>query len=151
MPNKFSYLQPRPDGKALPMTTPGRIIQFLLGGQLRSHETNRKRVGKCAFGDGTLNINELVMSRKRVSDKNNISQLLRDSFFVSQQPPIWEPPSHYSMVPPRLTSGRGQPINCECVTSQHQHQHQHQQMHQNCFLPWSAQHRATMNSKQPLG
>ena len=26
-----------------------------------------------------------------------ISQLLRDSFFVSQQPPIWEPPSHYSM------------------------------------------------------
>ena len=26
-----------------------------------------------------------------------ISQLLRDSFSVSQQPPIWEPPSHYSM------------------------------------------------------
>ena len=26
------------------------------------------------------------------------SQLLRDSFFVSQQPPIWEPPSHFSMV-----------------------------------------------------
>ena len=24
-----------------------------------------------------------------------ISQLLRDSFSVSQQPPIWEPPSHY--------------------------------------------------------
>ena len=28
-----------------------------------------------------------------------IAQLLRDSFFVSQQPPIWEPPSHYSMWP----------------------------------------------------
>ena len=27
-----------------------------------------------------------------------ISQLLRDSFSVSQQPPIWEPPSHNSMV-----------------------------------------------------
>ena len=27
-----------------------------------------------------------------------ISQLLRDSFSVSQQPPIWEPPSHYSMA-----------------------------------------------------
>ena len=27
-----------------------------------------------------------------------ISQLLRDSFFVSQQPPIWEPPSHFSMI-----------------------------------------------------
>ena len=26
-----------------------------------------------------------------------ISQLLRDSFSVYQQPPIWEPPSHYSM------------------------------------------------------
>ena len=26
-----------------------------------------------------------------------ISQLLRDSYSVSQQPPIWEPPSHYSM------------------------------------------------------
>ena len=26
-----------------------------------------------------------------------ISQLLRDSFSVSQQPPIWEPPTHYSM------------------------------------------------------
>ena len=26
-----------------------------------------------------------------------ISQLLRDSFSVSQQPPNWEPPSHYSM------------------------------------------------------
>ena len=44
-------------------------------GQLRSHETNRSRV----------------------TDNNNISQLLRDSFSVSQQPPIWEPPSHYSM------------------------------------------------------
>ena len=28
----------------------------------------------------------------------DISQLLRDSFSVSQQPPILEPPSHYSMV-----------------------------------------------------
>ena len=26
-----------------------------------------------------------------------VSQLLRDSFSVSQKPPIWEPPSHYSM------------------------------------------------------
>ena len=32
-----------------------------------------------------------------------ISQLLRDSFSVSQQPPIWEPPSHDSMHLP-LTS-----------------------------------------------
>ena len=29
-----------------------------------------------------------------------ISQLLRDSFSVSQQPHIWEPPSHYSMPVP---------------------------------------------------
>ena len=29
---------------------------------------------------------------------DNITQLLRDSFSVSQQPPIWEPPSHYSMA-----------------------------------------------------
>ena len=50
-------------------------------GQLRSHDTNRRRV----------------------SDNNNISQLLRDSYSVSQQPPIWEPPSHYSM-------------GCSCVT-----------------------------------
>ena len=28
---------------------------------------------------------------------DNISQLLRDSFSVSQQPAIWEPPSHSSM------------------------------------------------------
>ena len=27
-----------------------------------------------------------------------IYQLFRDSFSVSQQPPIWEPPSHYSML-----------------------------------------------------
>ena len=27
-----------------------------------------------------------------------ISQLLRDSFSIFQQPPIWKPPSHYSMV-----------------------------------------------------
>ena len=45
-------------------------------GQLTSHETNRRRV----------------------SNNNNISQLLRDSFFVSQQPPSWDPCSHYSMV-----------------------------------------------------
>ena len=60
----------------LPKTMPGRLIQYLMIGQLKSHETNRRRV----------------------SDNNNISQLLRDSFSVSQQPPIWEPPSHYSMV-----------------------------------------------------
>ena len=36
----------------------------------------------------------------RPIDNNNISQLLWDSFPVSQQPPIWEPPSHYSMVEP---------------------------------------------------
>ena len=47
-------------------------------GQLRSHVTNRRRV----------------------NDNNNISQLFRDSFSVSQQPPIWEPPSHYSMREP---------------------------------------------------
>ena len=29
-----------------------------------------------------------------------ISQLVRDSFSVSQQPPNWEPPSHYSMAVP---------------------------------------------------
>ena len=48
----------------------------MINSQLRSHETNRRRV----------------------SDNNNISQLLRDSFSVSHQPPIWEPPSHYSMI-----------------------------------------------------
>ena len=46
-------------------------------GQLRSHETNGRRVS---------------------DNNNNISQLLRDSFSVSQQPSIWEPPSHYAMV-----------------------------------------------------
>ena len=50
-------------------------------GQIRSHENNRRRV----------------------SDNNNISQLLRDSFSVSQQPPIWEPPSNYSMPLPQLS------------------------------------------------
>ena len=49
---------------------------YLVIGQLRSHETNRSRV----------------------SDNNNISQLLGDSFSVSQKPPIWEPPSDYSIV-----------------------------------------------------
>ena len=38
-----------------------------------------------------------MTNRRRVSDNNKISQLLRDSFSVSQQPPIWEHPSHYSM------------------------------------------------------
>ena len=42
-------------------------------------------------------LRSLLTNRRRVSDNNNISQLLRDSFYVSQQPPIWEPPSHYSM------------------------------------------------------
>ena len=39
-----------------------------------------------------------MTNRRRVSDNNNISQLLRDSFSAPQQPPIWEPPSHYSMI-----------------------------------------------------
>ena len=43
-------------------------------------------------------LRSLVTKRRRVSDNNNISQLLRESFSVSQQPPIWEPPSHYSML-----------------------------------------------------
>ena len=47
-------------------------------GQLTSHETNRRRV----------------------SNNNNISQLLGDSFSVSQQPPSWDPCSHYSMIIP---------------------------------------------------
>ena len=34
-----------------------------------------------------------------------ISQLLRDSFSVCQQPPIWDPPSHYSMPTPQPWSG----------------------------------------------
>ena len=67
VPNKFSYLWSRPDGK---------YNSYLVIGQLSSHETNRRRV----------------------SHNNNISQLLRDSFSVSQQPPISEPPSHYSML-----------------------------------------------------
>ena len=33
----------------------------------------------------------------------HLLQLLGDSFSVSQQPPIWDPCSHYSMIPP-LTS-----------------------------------------------
>ena len=28
----------------------------------------------------------------------HLLQLLGDSFSLSQQPPIWEPPSHYSMI-----------------------------------------------------
>ena len=47
-------------------------------GQLTSHETNMRRV----------------------SNNNNISQLLGDSFSVSQQPPSWDPCSHYSMCKP---------------------------------------------------
>ena len=61
---QIHYLWPRPDG-----------YSYLMIGQLRSHETNGRRV----------------------SDNNNISQLLRDSLSVSQQPPIWDTPSHYSM------------------------------------------------------
>ena len=34
---------------------------------------------------------------------DNISQFLRDSFSISQQPPIWEPPSHSSMVHTNLS------------------------------------------------
>ena len=45
-------------------------------GQLTTHETNWRRVSK----------------------NNNISQLLGDSFSVSQQPPSWDPCSHYSMT-----------------------------------------------------
>ena len=59
---------------------------------MRSHETNRSRV----------------------SDDNNISQLLRDSFSVSQQPPIWEPPTHYSMwrTQTRTSCQATQPHTC---------------------------------------
>ena len=58
---------------------PGRLIQFLLA-------------------DWSAEIScSHVTNRRRVSDNNNISQLLRGSFSVSQQPPICEPPSHYSM------------------------------------------------------
>ena len=64
IPNKFSYLRPRPDGKYTTYDL-ARMANSLVIGQLRSHETNRRRV----------------------SDNNNISQLLRDSFSVSQQPP----------------------------------------------------------------
>ena len=39
-----------------------------------------------------------------------ISQLLRDSFSVSQQPPIWEPPSHYSMLRHLITPWWGASI-----------------------------------------
>ena len=64
---QIHYLRPQTDGQ---------YNSYLVIGQLRSHETNRRSF----------------------SDNNNISQLLRDKFFVSQQPPIWEPPSHYSMA-----------------------------------------------------
>ena len=55
---------------------------------------------------------------------DNISQLLRDSFSVSQEPPIWEPPSHYSMLLliiefafyrhlyTRVQFGSGQSVGC---------------------------------------
>ena len=46
-----------------------------------------------------------------------ISQLMRNSFSVSQQPPIWEPPSHYSMSGPLqyvVTSGHC-PLYKMCV------------------------------------
>ena len=56
----------------------------------------------------------LIGDRRRVSDNNNISQLLRDSFSVSQQPPIWEPPSHYSMEWIVVTEQNGRAF-CEWV------------------------------------
>ena len=39
-----------------------------------------------------------MTNRRRVSDNNNISLFLGDSFSVSQQPPSWDPCSHYSML-----------------------------------------------------
>ena len=51
---------------------------------------------------------------------DNISQLLRDSFSVFQQPPIWEPPSHCSMGSP-LTSYNVQHVRVDsAVARRHQ-------------------------------
>ena len=49
---------------------------------------------------------------------DNISQLLRDSFSVSQQPPIWEPSSHYSMGQAlRVAAGGGVAGGCATKTA----------------------------------
>ena len=42
-----------------------------------------------------------------------ISQLLRDSFSVYQQSPIWEPPSHYSMLLLQLQVSPQSQSRCE--------------------------------------
>ena len=69
-----------------------------------------------------------------------ISQLLRDSFSVSQQPPIWEPPSHYSMIQctgavmagghSSQPSSRGKPRRNLCLLSPASYKTQG-------YLPWT--------------
>ena len=75
-PNLISQVQPQPDCKYTRSTTPGLQIH-VIGCRVAVPRSHWSAVPTPLF--------------------IYISQLLRDSFSVSQQPPIWEPPSHYSM------------------------------------------------------
>jgi len=75
-PNKISQVWPHPDCKYIRSTTPGLQIR-VVGCRVAVPHSYWSAVPTPLF--------------------IYISQLLRDSFSVSQQPPIWEPPSHYSM------------------------------------------------------
>ena len=76
-PNQISQVQPQPDCKYTRSTTPGLKI-CMIGCRVAAPRSHWWAVPTPLF--------------------IYIFQLLRDSFFVSQQPPIWEPPSHYSMM-----------------------------------------------------
>ena len=73
----ISQVQPRQDSKYTSSTTSGQQIR-LIGCRVAVPHSHWSAVPTLLF--------------------IFISQLLRDSFSVSQQPPIWEPPSQYSML-----------------------------------------------------
>merc|ERR1712214_68549 len=75
-PNYFSQVRPHPDCKYTSSTTAGLQIRV---------------IGCCVAVPCSY------WSAVPTPLFIYISQLLRDFFTVSQQPPIWEPPSHYSM------------------------------------------------------
>ena len=74
--DQISQVRPRLDSKYTSSTTPGQQIR-VIGCRVAVPRSHWSAVPTLLF--------------------IYISQLLRDSFSVSQQPPIWEPPSHYSM------------------------------------------------------
>ena len=75
-PNYISLVRPHTDCKYRSLTTPGLQIR-VIGCHVAVPRSYWSAVPTPLF--------------------IYISQLLRDSFSVSQQPPIWEPPSHSSM------------------------------------------------------